>query len=558
MTLLLLLVSGLSIYFAASLAFRQTEQQSNQKAAETLAVQTEILTGVLEKYRLLPPLLTRQSDVVSLFSSSEPWAERVALAHIKAEEVAGLSGAREVSFFWPDGRLLASARNIYSEADDGASFLIEAARQGRLGRLAVALSSPDRAYAFSAGVRRDGRLVGVVVVYVGFEGIEATWSLSTNPIFVSDSRDTVILTNRPAWRLRQSENVYANEAPADRFKNLQRDLPLLTWQLHVLSSLAPARDNALLAGVAAGLLSLVGSLIVLLLLSRREQAEQQLRRDKGLALRLERIVRDRTRALSKVNTTLTREVEERRQAEEKLRKAQAELVQTAKLAVLGQMSATLSHEMNQPLAAIGTYAANAQRFIELSRGADAISAIHRISAMVDRMAELSGALLSFSRKPGSERRPVLLSSALDEALILVRPRATKSGVRILPVQGAETCQVLAGKIRLSQVFVNLINNAVDALKDRRDGEVRLTVEPKERAVFIRIADNGPGIPPDVSAQIFDPFFTTKPQGEGIGIGLSIVYNIIQEFGGSIKLVDQDQPGCTFEIQLRAAEGEKDR
>lgn len=552
---LLLLLSVTAIYFVGGYSRVQAERQLTQKAAETLAVQTEILAGILEKYRLLPPLLTRQDDIAELFDNSLPEEARSRDARIKAEEVAGMSGAREVSFFLPDGHLLASARNIYQTSEDGSTELIDAARQGRLGRLAVDLGKPDRAYAFSAGVRRGNQLIGVVVVYVGFEGIEATWSLSANPIFVTDKTGTVILTNRPHWRLHKAADILGDGKSNIPIRNLQRDLPILTWELHVLSSLGPAVASGYAAGAATALIFVAMAIGIVLVINRREQGELQLRKERALALRLERIVRDRTRQLSSINATLSYEVDERRHAEEKLRTTQAELIQTAKLAVLGQMAATLSHEMNQPLAAIRTYAANATRFLELSRFEDAVATLHRISAMVDRMAELSGALLSFSRKPSREMRPVLLSSTLDEALILVRPRALKSGVTIREPANAGELYLLGGRIRLSQVFVNLFNNAIDAMGPH-GGEIGMSAERRGEYLFIRVADTGPGIPPHLADQIFDPFFTTKPPGEGIGVGLSIVYNIVQEFGGTIRLVEQDAPGCTFEIVLRAARGDE--
>lgn len=548
----ILVVSAAVIYAAASYGRQRTEEQLLHKAAETLAVQAEILSGVLEKYRLLPPLLARQNNIAAIFRDDMPWPQRVARAQIKAEEIAGMSGAREVSFFWPDGTLLASARGIYKAENSGARELTETATQGRLGRMVVALSSADRAYAFSSGVRRDSRFLGIVVVYVGFEGIEATWSLSTNPIFISDENDRIILTNRHDWRLKTASNLFGIVDSGD-YANLMRDLPLLKWQLHVLADLSPAHASAVTAGAIAAVICLLLGAGILLLLSRRELTERQLRKDRALALRLERIVRDRTRALVHTNESLSHEVEERRQAEEKLRQTQAELIQTAKLAVLGQMAATLSHEMNQPLAAMRTYAANARRFLELNRPVDASSTLARISAMVDRMAELSGALLSFSRKPGTESRPVSLESVIEEALILVRPRAAQAGVKLAVDKTLGAMTVLGGRIRLSQVFVNLVNNAIDAMKNRKGGMVRIAAKRLDDEIVVSISDNGPGIPDDLRSVVFDPFFTTKPQGEGIGVGLSIVYNIVQEFGGSIRLLDAPGTGATFEIRLKAAD-----
>ncbi len=528
-------------------------EQVLQKAAETLAVQTEILTGVLEKYRMVPPLLSRQRDVEELFPGGGDVPFSAMQAKAKAEEIAGLSGAKEVIFLLPDGTPIAAARDIYGDRAPGAEALALAARQGMLGRKAVSLENSDRAYAFGSDVRRDGKLVGVVVVYIGFEGIEATWSLTTVPVFVTDMNDVVILTNRPDWRHMRGAEILDDPANAHDFVNLARFFPILGWELHVLADQAPARTAGTAAGAVAALLSVLAGAAILLYLNRRERMERQSRRDRAQALRLERIVRDRTRALSRTNNELSHEVEERKQAEQKLKQTQAELIQTAKLAVLGQMAATLSHEMNQPLAAMRTYANNALRFLELSRSDDAVSTLGRITAMVDRMAELSGALLSFSRRPGTEKRVVTLCEVLEEALILVRPRAQKAGVLLAVADDIGDIAVLGGRIRLSQIVVNLVNNAIDALKETEKPEVRIDAYREGAQAVLTISDNGPGIPDALRERIFEPFFTTKPQGEGVGVGLSIVYNIVQDFGGSIKLAEGQASGCTFEVRLDAAD-----
>ncbi len=550
-----LVLSALVIYAAVNYWTEQAAAQIRQKAAETLAVQTEILSGVLQKYRLLPPLLGRQDDIAALFTSDWPWPQKQALAKLKAEEVAGMSGAREVTFLMPDGALFASARDIYRPEPAGSAELTSAARHGILGRIAVSLDNADRAYAFGAGVRRGGELLGVIAVYAGFEGIEEAWSLSTNPVFVSNESGIVILTNRPEWRLKPAALILNDRSNQRRYVDLLRDLPLLGWQLHVLAEQAPARNAGLIAATVTTLLCIVAGATVLLVLNRREGVQLQMRKDRAQSLRLERLVRDRTKALSLINQSLSHEVDERIQAEQKLRKAQTELIQTAKLAVLGQMAATLSHEMNQPLAAMRTYADNAGRLLALDRPADVASTLDRITAMVDRMAELSGALLSFSRKPGVEKRQVSLAAVLNEALILVRPRAAREGVKLSESAGLEDFKVLGGRIRLSQVFVNLINNAIDALRGQADAQIVISARREGDDVVTLIADNGPGIPAEIHDAIFDPFFTTKPPGEGIGVGLSIVYNIVQDFGGSIRLIDRGENGCTFELRLRAADGD---
>ncbi len=538
---------------------QRAEQQLENKAAETLAVQAEALSGILDKYRLLPPLLSREQSVVALFEERNADVQKAARA--KAIEIAGMSGAKEVAFLYPDGRVLATAGDIFTGNADDHRMLLEAVRQGRLGRQAISLDTAQRAYAFAFGVRHHNQLIGAIAVYVDFDPVEATWSLSTNPIFVTDQTGTVFLTNRPQWRLKPLSELMADTSSPGHYlvggkvlhSDLTRQLPLLNWQLHVLSDERPLITATWIGGIIAGLVSLLLCAVAFILVQRREAQLMRMRRDRATALRLERLVRERTKALSETNVSLSREIDERRQTEEQLRKTQAELVQAAKLAAIGQMSAALSHEFNQPLAAIRTYSDNANRFLERGKTENVSDNLSRIGGLVDRMARLSRSLLSFSRKPGTAVKAVALLPVLDEALMLARPRANKARVVLETQINGEPYHVLGGQIRLSQVFVNLVNNAIDALAGQEGGKVVISVSQMEGDVVVRVEDNGPGIPPDQRASVFEPFFTTKDVGAGIGIGLSIASGIVRDFGGTIALEDSKWGGACFSVRLRTAD-----
>ncbi len=540
-----------------------------REAAETLAVQRETLTGVLDKYRLLPALLARQEDVAALFGH-EPDTGEQERARQKAREIANLSGAKDIAFLTPEGDVLASARGAFLGRSSDRAALIEAVGQGRLGRAAIALDSGERAYAFASGVRYGAALIGIVVVFVGFDGIEATWSLSTNPIFVSDPAGTIFLSNQPDWRLQplattaadgvdgMEERRFSVDGIVVPYLDLVRDLPLLDWRLHVLADIRPVTEARLAGGLMGSLAALLLAAAVGFVLWRQERAILKQRAERVGALRLERLVRDRTQALNTTNRSLSLEIAERRQAEERLRKAQADLVQAAKLAALGQMSAALSHEFNQPLAAIATYAENGRALLARGRSELVADNLRRIDAMVGRMAELSRTLLSFARRPGTSVEPVPLAAVLDEALILVGPRARKEGIVLEVDERLRAIDVMGGRTRLSQIFVNLTNNAIDAMAGRP--HARITLELDDGVVrhsgfdpvVVLVRDNGPGIPDEIGAAVFEPFFTTKEAGSGIGIGLAIAYSIAKDFGGGIALRPAEGGGCIFAVELRSA------
>jgi len=552
-------VSVASIVISAELWRQQAERQLQAKAAETLAVQAEALSGILDKYRLLPPLLSREASVVSLFRGGN---DESGAARRKAIEIHGMSGAKEVAFLFSDGRVLATARDLFSNDIATQDQMLTAARQGRLGREAIALDGGERVYGFASGVWEDGALLGILAVYVDFDPVEATWSLSTNPIFVTDRSGIVFLTNRPAWRLKPVSDLMSGTSSARRMLlggeqiphgDATRSLPLLDWELHVLSDQRPLASARWTGGVIAALVCLLLGAIAAYFVQRREAHTLRMRRDRATALRLERLVRERTRALSETNLSLSREIDERRQTEDRLRKTQAELVQAAKLAVLGQMSTALSHEFNQPLAALRTYSDNARRFLEKGKLDNVSDNLTRIGGLVDRMAGLSRSLLSFSRKPGNKTGAVALEPVLEESLLLVEPRARKAGVLVKRDMADAAHQVLGGHIRLSQVFVNLISNAVDAVSGQDQGCVWISVRHHEDEIAVLVEDNGSGVPEDIGDKIFEPFFTTKEVGSGIGIGLSIVRNIIDEFDGRIDLDDSDHGGARFTVRLKMAE-----
>ncbi|MET3598703.1 sensor histidine kinase [Martelella mangrovi] len=552
--LVLLVLASAGTYAAWSLTTSRTREYVQDQAAETLAVQAEVLNGVLEKYRLIPPLLARQDEIALLFASLASDAYIENRARTLAEEITGLSGARDVAFFAADGKLLSAARDIFGDEPAGRAELLKAAKENRLGRTVALLKGENRVYAFGAGVRRNGRLMGVVAVYVGFDAVERAWALSADPIFVTDSDGIIFLSNRQDWLLKPVSEIDAkfNPETADALTHIDvmRDLPLMGWQLHVLGDRSRVVSAQSAAIGFSLLIFLLVAVIVFFQIGRIEGRVMLRRRDRALALRLERAVRDRTKELSLANQSLSHEIDERIEAERELKRVQRELIQTAKLAGVGQMAATLSHEINQPLAAIETYAANTKRALALKKDEIADDNLNRITAMVARISELSGTLLAFSRRPETKTEPVPVKVALHEALILIRPKADRAGVAIDVDPALESVVVDAGRIRLSQVFVNLFSNAIDALSGRPDGRIAVDLKSAGETVCLHVSDNGPGIAPELANEVFEPFFTTRT-GQGNGIGLSIVYNIMQDFGGSVTLLPGDG-GAVFELRLKSA------
>jgi two-component system C4-dicarboxylate transport sensor histidine kinase DctB len=325
------------------------------------------------------------------------------------------------------------------------------------------------------------------------------------------------------------------------------------WRVSILVPAGPAKAQALTTLMVFVLFVLFVALVLMSLLQRRARIMERLDAQRAAQDLLERRVEERTADLNAANAHLRVEVEERRSAEQRLRKTQNELVQAGKLAALGQMSAALSHEINQPLAAVKTYADNAVTFLDRDRLSEARENVSRISKMADRMAAISGHLRNFARRPQEDVGPVEVLHAIDDAMALMEARFKKTGAQVTFERPDAPIWVIGGQLRLQQVIINLLNNALDAMEGQSDPALEVAIEaPEGGTVLIHVRDGGEGLDSEALAQLFDPFFTTKSPGKGLGLGLSISYNIVEDFGGRLRARNREGGGAEFSIELRPA------
>jgi two-component system C4-dicarboxylate transport sensor histidine kinase DctB len=527
-------------------------------AQESLNVQAEALNGALDKYRMLPVLLGHRPDTEMLFA---PDAESQAAVRRVALTAAGLSGALDVVFLHPSGAVIARASDTVDDTISPDGPLMLAALQGRLGRDERVLRDGRRAYVFASSVWAKSAIIGAVLVYVDLETIEDNWSLINNPILATDALGRVIMSNRPDWRMGPKPDFSkpvrggaanpTQDKPTDYLAR-SRVLPPLKWTLTVLLRAAPIRWAGLFwGGLTAGLV-LALALAVQMVINRSIAAVRRTRSQRAIALRLERIVRDRTRELLQTNTSLAHEVTERKAAVDLLRKTQSELVQTGKMAALGQMSTALSHEINQPLSAVKTYAQNALTYLQRGRVNEAADNLTRISELTDRMAEVSRHLRNFARKPNPTFGATSIAKVIEDALIVVAARLREEQVQVTKDLGPPGLLVRGGPVRLQQVIVNLVLNALDAMAMQKMRAIFIEVSEDDGIVQVRVRDTGPGIAAELLPQIFDPFFTTKGVGQGLGLGLSISYNIVKDFGGTLEARNDEDGGACFVLRLDAA------
>lgn len=571
-----------------------------REGQSALALYSEMTSGWLNRYRALSPIYARNPSVIdALRDPSSP--DRIDRLNRDLEIWNAASGTADTYVMDAQGLTIAASNWAEKTSFVGKNFSFRPyfadAREGRLGRFfGLGTTSGVRGYYFASPVRDDGGIVGVVVTKVAVEGLEQDFRLNLNEVFVTDPAGVIILAGNPTFILKtlapiseaDRERIDAIRqfdlstlapspievreapigatyeivvAPADRarapqteFLHLRRAMPVEEWTFHLLMDTSPIRAQLWTYTSLAAALAIAASLTVALIVQRRRRLLERLRdRERAQAV-LERRVDERTRELSQANVDLQAEVAERKAAEDSLRRTQTELIQAGKLAALGQMSAALSHEFNQPLTAIRAYAENAIAFVDAGAGAQASDNLSRVLRLTERMAQLSKHLTRFARRSQDTVAPVPLDASLEETLSLLQGRIEKAGASVA-VRGEAGARVLGGQVRLQHVFMNLIGNALDATPPGRDPEITVTVTGLGDLVEVTVEDNGTGIPDDVLPRIFDPFFTTKEVGKGLGLGLSISYNIVKDFGGTLRVENREEGGARFVLRLRAAQAE---
>jgi len=354
-----------------------------------------------------------------------------------------------------------------------------------------------------------------------------------------------------------AEAVRAGTERAERYLEVSRKVGPADWTMHVMASVDPVLAGARNAMVAAALGYACVGLLLVNWRQRRQRARDMLYSRRLLEAaydELERRVEARTADLMAINEQLEGEVAERTRAENELRATQDELVQASKLAALGQMAAGITHELNQPLAALRTFSDNTRVLLERGKLEAADGNLAAIADLTERMGKITGQLKLFAGKARQRRHAVTLQAALDHVLALLAPRL--AGVR-LECSGLEDepgLAVWADELKLEQVLLNLIGNALDAVAAAAPVQPRiaLTVSAEADTVTVAVRDNGTGIAPEALPHLFEPFFTTKEIGQGLGLGLAISSSIVREFGGQLSAASPAGGGAEFLLALRRA------
>lgn len=594
-------VLGISAVAAYRTLAQQFRADLVTDGEDSLNLYSEMTRGWLNRYRALSPIYARNPRVIDALRDPSD-SDALTLLNSDLEIWNAASGASATYVMDVNGTTIAASNWSEPVSFVGNDFsfrpYFQEATEGRLGRFfGLGTTSGLRGYFFAAPVRDKGRLIGVVTTKIPVDGLEQDLRLSPSQVFISDASGIIILSGNPVFRLTSLAPVSPDDiaeiqearqfdltkilpapisdegswldgtypverAPSDRtaaktaeFVHLTKPMLAEGWTLHLLADVAQVRYRL---GFSALLLSAVAVAIwasSALMWQRRRRLLERLQDRERMQIVLEQRVSERTIDLSSANLKLQAEIGERRAVEVSLRQSQSELVQAGKLAALGQMSAALTHEFNQPLTAIRTYAENAMAFIDSKSPSKATENLGRVLRLTERMAQLSKHLTRFARRSQDTVEAVSLDAALSEALALLQGRIEKANASV-SVLGDPDVTVLGGQVRLQHVLMNLVGNALDAVPDGVAPIVSIAVIRVDGLARIVVEDNGSGIPPEVLSKIFDPFFTTKDVGKGLGLGLSISFNIVKDFGGTLHAENRPEGGARFTVILQLGDDVK--
>ncbi|OCX61219.1 two-component system sensor histidine kinase [Thioclava sp. SK-1] len=549
---ILLLAAGVMWITNAWLTERFTET-TRVRTELRLALYSGNLISELQRTSVVPLLLARDPALTNALESQEYSATSAAL--IQAREDISAASIRLLDM---SGRVVAATnRNLIGTSYSTAPFFVDAQRSRETVFTTETQEGTGSQFNYSRLLLSNGLPVGVIVVEAELSKFERAWAGISDAVAVIDSEGEIILTTEPRWRgLTVESALEARSAPTAIQRALQATadlaneppdaylrgtgvmrtdtrIPFRGWRMVAFTSYDSVRErvNAVLS------LEIMGFAILLALafywLSRRARVQ-------SMALRRE------SAELRALNARLSREIAERERAQKELAVAEQTLAQSSKLAALGEMSASVSHELNQPLAAMKTYLAGARLLLQRRRGEEALASFQRIDDLIERMGAITRQLKSYARKGGTAFEPVDMRLAISSALSMMEPQLKARTVRITRALPGDQVIVMVDRIRLEQVIINLLRNALDATKTVSDPQIDILLSAGETAVMT-LRDNGPGI--EDLDKLFEPFWTTKKPGEGTGLGLAISSSIVSDFGGRMTAHNTETGGAVFEVQL---------
>ncbi|MDQ0997257.1 two-component system C4-dicarboxylate transport sensor histidine kinase DctB [Phyllobacterium ifriqiyense] len=579
-----------ALFVAGNIGRERGYQIVMDRAKSTAELNAVLLRTVLEKQRAVPFVLSQDRDVMSALSTrSESQLQR--LNH-KFESLIGGTGSAVIYLLDASGLAIAASNWNEPISFVGTNYSFRpyytrAIRNGSAEHYALGTVSKRPGLYISKRIDSPAGPLGVIVVKLEFDEIEADWRRNSDPTLVVDQRGIVLVTSFPDWRF-MTESVIPAErmgplreslqfggaplepldisppmptvqpdivqarlpgAPSRReFVRVQTSVPTTSWKLQSLTPAAPTVTESVRTAQLITLLFLAPLLgLTAFILRRRGLALRRAHEQEVARVELERRVAARTADLSAAHAELVMQAEERQKTETKLQSVQLELVQANRLAILGQVTAGVAHEINQPVAAIRSYADNAATFLGRNQVDSAKDNLKTIAGLTERIGSITDELRTFSRKGTGDSGPVSVSDIIEGAMLLLGSRFRQRAGQILTEMPPPEVKVYGNRIRLEQVLINLMQNALEATEGGPASKISVRYSIDEDELRLIVADNGPGIPDSIMQMLFTPFNTSKDRG--LGLGLVICHDIVAEYGGRIE-VESSSAGTEFTVHLK--------
>ncbi|MBY3160280.1 sensor histidine kinase [Rhizobium laguerreae] len=591
---LALLAVVASLWASGEIGRLRAEAALEEQARMDARLNAALLRTVLEKYRALPFVLSQDAALAAALAGNDAGAfERLSQ---KLENLAAGTKAAVIYVIDKDGMAVSASNWREPTSFVGNDYRFReyfqgAVERGQAEHFALGTVSKKPGLYISQRISGSNGLLGVVVVKVEFDDVEADWNASNTPSYVVDERGIVLITSIPSWRfmtigrvagdrltaIRESLQfgdaplqplpldmvrdlgdgldvvgiVMPGDAGKTRFLDVATSVPATGWHLQHLVALGPSVDAGIREARMLALLILLPLLAgAAFLLRRRHVISLRISSEQRAREELERRVAERTLDLSQARDRLQAEIVGHKSTEQKLQAVQQDLVQANRLAILGQVAAGVAHEINQPVATIRAYADNARTFLNRGQTAPAGENLESIAALTERIGSITEELKTFARKGRGNAEPTGLKDVIEGAVMLLRSRFAGRMDTLDIDLPPDELQVMGNRIRLEQVLINLLQNALEAVAPKAgEGRVEVRTSTDAGMITVTVADNGPGIPPEIRKGLFTPFNTSKESG--LGLGLVISKDIIGDYGGRMEVLS-DSGGTRFIVQLRKA------
>jgi two-component system C4-dicarboxylate transport sensor histidine kinase DctB len=588
-----LLVSLGMLLVADEFARRQAIRTAASEASTDAELKIALLNVALERPRAIPLVLSGDPDLAAALDGGGP----PALDRLN-RKLEGLIEGTQSSVIYvtgPTGLTIASSNWRQDDSFVGSNYAFReyfqaAMKTGMSEHYALGNVSRRPGLYISRRIdASDGRPLGVVIAKVEFNRLESDWNIGGKPVYVVDRNGVVLMTSVPEWRFKTVAPIdearrkiiaeslqFGNETLATlpfraarssgdgvplihvdgparaRGDYLQLEVPVPTtsWTLHYLQPVAPALNAAIREGRVVALATLMPLMALSALwLWRRHKALREKEEEQRARAELEMKVQERTRDLTKTRDHLQAEITLHEKTTGELRNVQHELVQANRLSILGQVAAGVAHEINQPVATIRAFADNARTLLKRDRLAEANENLEDIAALTERIGTITTDLKILARKGRTAAEPVSARLVIEGAVVLLRSRFSGQMDALDIVLPDQDLKVLGSRIRLEQILINLLQNALEATETIETARVEVRVREEGDMVVISVSDNGAGIPEAIRAQLFSPFNTSKESG--LGLGLVISNDIASDYGGRIE-VTSSGAGTSFSVYLKRA------